>query len=360
MSVQVSYKKQFLFGLILLLMMLSVIEISMKIYDHYVPNCRFSESDVYSEKSFAEKRDICNDNSKLVWNNEPYYLIPNQHFTTININSDGFRGNEIQENSDYRIFLIGGSTTFGVGATSDYSTIPGYLQQFYDEQFPDKKIEVINAGIPGAYSYSEKYLIENTLLNYNPDLLVIYDGWNDVLRTYEHYYSSGDVGFTAQLIREIYRTDITTPKVLVKSYFSYKDNIVETFPFNSKMMDEKVSLWVKSWKSICELQEKHDFKTILILQPILGTGNKILSVEEQKNFAHYDIENRNQNYEKFADVLDELNSTCITSFDLRNGFDSHSETIYFDGGHVGDSGNKIIADKIYEKILPTVLEDLSK
>ena len=177
MSVQVSYKKQFLFGLILLVMMFSVIEISMKIYDHYVPNCRFIllASDVYSEKSFAEKRDICNDNSKLVWNNDPFYLIPNQHFTTININSDGFRGNEIQENSDYRIFLIGGSTTFGVGATSDYSTIPGYLQQFYDEQFPDKKIEVINAGIPGAYSYTEKYLIENTLLNYNPDLLVIYD-----------------------------------------------------------------------------------------------------------------------------------------------------------------------------------------
>ncbi len=360
MSVQVSYKKQFLFGLILLLMMLSVIEISMKIYDHYVPNCRFSESDVFSETSFAEKRHICNDNSKLVWNNEPLYLIPNQHFPTININSDGFRGDEIQENPDYRIFLIGGSTTFGVGTTSDHSTIPGYLQQFYDEQFPDKKIEVINAGIPKAYSYTEKYLIENTLLNYNPDLLVIYDGWNDVEINYEQYSSSVDESFMTQLIREMYRIDITTPKVLLKVYFNYKHDVVETIPFNSKMMDEKVSLWVKSWKSICELQEKHDFKTIIILQPILGTGNKILSVEEQKYASHYDTENRNQNYETYANYLDELNLTCTTSFDLRNGFDSHSETIYFDSGHVGDSGNKIIADKIYAKILPTVLEDLSK
>jgi len=34
--------------------------------------------------------------------------------------------------------------------------------------------------------------------------------------------------------------------------------------------------------------------------------------------------------------------------------------IYFDRGHMTDFGNQIIANNIYEKILPTVLEDLSK
>ena len=117
MSVQISYKKQTLFGFLLLLCLLSVIEISMRVYDHYAPNCQFIESEVFGEMSFELKRQICNDNDKLVWNNNPLYLIPNQHFSTININSHGFRGDELQNNPDYRIFVMGGSTAFGVGGS---------------------------------------------------------------------------------------------------------------------------------------------------------------------------------------------------------------------------------------------------
>ena len=97
-------------------------------------------------KWFCElKLDICRDNNSLKWNTDPLYLIPNQDFKTININSDGFRGNELQVNPDYRIFLIGGSTTFGVGSTSDSSTIPYFLQEKLIKQFPNLNIEVINA-----------------------------------------------------------------------------------------------------------------------------------------------------------------------------------------------------------------------
>jgi hypothetical protein len=43
---------------------------------------------------------------------------------------------------------------------------------------------------------------------------------------------------------------------------------------------------------------------------------------------------------------------------LRNVFDSFSETIFYDSGHVGDFGNEIIAEKIYEKIIPIVIKDI--
>ena len=192
MSVQVSYKKQFVFGFILVLIILSVIEIGMKIYDYYEPNCRFIESDVYIGMSFEQKRDICNDNGKLVWNNNPLRLVPNQHFKTINVNSEGFRGSELQKNPDYRIFMIGGSTTFGVG-TTDNTTIPSYFEQFVSNDFEKYNVEVINAGIPKAYSFTEKNLIKDKLLNYDPDLLIIYDGWNDLEHEYDQYENSGDI-----------------------------------------------------------------------------------------------------------------------------------------------------------------------
>jgi len=48
------------------------------------------------------------------------------------------------------------------------------------------------------------------------------------------------------------------------------------------------------------------------------------------------------------------------SVDMRNTFDNMDIPIYFDGGHMTDIGNKIIAEKIYEKILPIIIEDIQK
>ena len=66
MSVQISYKKQALFGFLLILCILSITEVSMRVYDFYFPNCQFIESEVYDEISFELKREICSDNEKLV------------------------------------------------------------------------------------------------------------------------------------------------------------------------------------------------------------------------------------------------------------------------------------------------------
>ena len=360
MSVQVSYKKQFLFGFLLMLFILSVVEIVMRIYDYYIPNCRFIESDVSDGMNFDLKRNICNDNAKLTWTNNPLHLTPNQHFQTININSESFRGTELQKNPDYRIFVIGGSTTFGVGATSDHNTIPGYLQQLVSKDFGKYNIEVINAGIPKAYSFTEKNLIKDKLLSYNPDLLIIYDGWNDLQHDYDHYEDSGDYKLMDQIIRSIHRSDIVTPNVILKLYFNYKHDTVDIMPFNSYKIEQKTSLWKDAWINVCSLQEKYDFKTMIVLQPIVGTGNKSLSVEEQNYFIHYDSEQKNTYYQLYANKLNELNSICTITFDLRDGFDSNSETIFYDAGHVGDKGNQIIAKKIYDLISPIVQSDIQK
>ena len=354
MSVQISNKKQFLFGFLLILILLSIIEISMRVYDYFIPSCQFTKSEVFDEISFELKRDICNDNNRLHWDIDPLYLIPNQHFPTININSHGFRGDEPQINPDYRIFMIGGSTTFGAGTTSDDSTIPSYLQQMVSKNFDKYKIEVINAGIVKAYSFTEKNLIKDKLLNYEPNLLIIYDGLNDIAVSYEHYEEFINYKPTDQIIKKIQRADFATLKVILNLYANYKHDVVKVIPFNSNNIEKKVTLWKDSWEDICKLQEKHGFKTLIVLQPFVGTGNKPLSVEEQKYLIHYDSNKMNQYYQLYANALNELSQNCTMTLDLRNGFDSYSETIFYDSGHVGDKGNQIIAEQIYAEILPII------
>ena len=235
----------------------------MRGYDFFSPNCLFIESGVYDEVSFELKRNICNDNDKLVWNNNPLYIIPNQNLPTIKINSDGFRGDEIINEPDYRIFVVGGSTAFGVGSTSDYTTIPSFLEEKISKEFEDKNIEVINAGIPQAYSFTEKKLIQEKLLDYKPNLLVIYNGWNDIDTDFDNYEKQDDEGFGEQLIRKIRQTDIVTFNVIMKLYFNYKHETIDVIPFDSSKINEKVELWKNSLKNTCELQEKHDFKIAL-------------------------------------------------------------------------------------------------
>ena len=69
-----------------------------------------------------------------------------------NLNSLGFRGTEFSEikpSDTYRIFMVGGSTMFGSGESSDETTIPGILQKIFDSDSSVQKIEVINAGMQG-------------------------------------------------------------------------------------------------------------------------------------------------------------------------------------------------------------------
>ena len=61
MSVEVSYNKQFLLGLIFIIIILIVIEIGIKTYEFIFPSCEFIDADVFAEVDFGIKRSICLD-----------------------------------------------------------------------------------------------------------------------------------------------------------------------------------------------------------------------------------------------------------------------------------------------------------
>ena len=48
-----------------------------------------------------------------------------------------------------------------------------------NEKITGKKIEVINAGIDGAQTPGEHALIKDKISSLDPDLIIMYDGWND-------------------------------------------------------------------------------------------------------------------------------------------------------------------------------------
>jgi len=84
----------------------------------------------------------------------------------------------------YRIFSMGGSTTYG-RPYEDSLSFSGWLREFLNEADPNRDWEVINAGGISYASYRVAALMEE-LIRYQPDLFVIYTGHNEFLerRTY--------------------------------------------------------------------------------------------------------------------------------------------------------------------------------
>ena len=85
----------------------------------------------------------------------------------------------------YRIFCMGGSTSYG-RPYDDRTSFCGWLRELLPVADPSREWEVINAGGISYASYRVALLMEE-LIQYEPDLFVIYSGQNEFLerRTYE-------------------------------------------------------------------------------------------------------------------------------------------------------------------------------
>lgn len=145
-----------------------------------------------------------------------YELMPNQKTNTAEINAQGFRANQsiplAKPGNEVRILLVGSSTAFGTLTPDNGATIASLLetqlnQQVKDQQANAKKFRpdvlpyfademekalrlpskiregqyrVINAAVPG-YLASNVQSQLSSHLDYQPDVVVLIDGYSDLL-----------------------------------------------------------------------------------------------------------------------------------------------------------------------------------
>lgn len=379
MSVQVSYKKQILVYVIISIILLVFTEIFIRYLDSFEPKCEFIKSEIFSNFNESIKNQLCSEYNSL----ELEYTLPiginkpNQYGTFVNINSDGLRGDEIQENNTYRIIFLGGSTTFGIVSTSDETTIPALVEK----KLFEKKIvtEVINAGINGASSIDEFYFLENKLLKFNPDMVVMYDGWNDVnsynfLKNnieFEEYKNNSfyennqyvNLSFTNNLgkilLQFLIDIDYKTGIGLIIffrdfaniSNYNQNEYLIENNMSDLNLIEKNLK---NNWSKVCNLGNNYSFITINFIQPGIDTGIRTHSNEE-KIFLSQTNEINKINNLKELNIKNLQSKNCKFVFDLRNTFDQiNDKTIFFDSIHVSDYGNEIISEKIKDILIPII------
>jgi len=146
-----------------------------------------------------------------------------------------------------------------------------------------------------------------------------------------------------------------TPFV-IKEIFFFDPSSDGLIMVDGSKTPQKIELWLNRWSEICELGNSMGFSTIVTVQPLLGSGKKILSPDEQKIVSAFPGKhNLLPILEEMANALNRLDSSCTKTADLRNTFDGIDKPIFYDVGHTNDLGNKLIAKKLFELSLPLVM-----
>ena len=231
----------------------------------------YSEGMLTSEKNIISVGGITTQNPKQVTLDVLANILGETQTDDVKINNLGFRGEEFSEikpEGTFRIFLLGGSQMFGTGATSDKTTIPGFLQSYFEKQDNSFSIEVINSGLKGVDSYKELLLLQNMIVGFSPDMVIVYDGLNDL------------------------RAGNSSEEIL--------DN----------------------WNAMCRIGQENNFDVIISLQPIAGFGNKILTqneklyVENGKDYKNNPLTDSMDTYQEYAQNLKKVQD-CTNKIDFR-------------------------------------------
>ena len=353
MSVNISYKKQSALFLILILIVFVVAESSARVFELFLQDCGLEEPDSLKDLDYYLKRQICSDQHNLLYSEKPVLtLIPNQHFSTININNDGFRGPEIEMNSNYRIFMIGGSTVFGAGSAGDEFTISSELGKLLKEKYD--KIEIINAGLSSITSFEELYHIKENLLKYNPNMIIIYDGVNDIF-----YKKISEPQILENEETEIkdYQRYLRSPVVLYRYFllpminseiFDSPGKNLQSDKYDPVISEKLALLWEQRMSEFCKLSVENNFESVVIIQPALYNEKKPLSSFEE---SIYEKNTHGVNtFEKLIEKSRTLKN-CSLVLDFSSVFEHTSASVYFDQVHTNNFGNQIIAEKIYHELI---------
>ena len=116
-----------------------------------------------------------------------------QYYRWVRVNASGFRGRDVEvakPDGVLRIMVVGGSTVFDSTVDGDAQAWPARLEHHLGCLVPDRKVEVINAGVPGYVMLDNLIRLQSELYEFKPDILVLYQAHNDLLAAIHRIHES--------------------------------------------------------------------------------------------------------------------------------------------------------------------------
>jgi len=269
---------------------------------------------------------------------DPYVtfaLLPGQ-FLTVDNSIQQFRYREVlnkKKDDEIRIFITGGSTAWGALAPNNESTIGGFLEIMLNDIIRDKQIKVITAAAGAWNTTQERNWIFNRITEFEPDVIISYSGHNDIFDVtrnkedlFNSYWFDGAYYFNSLLQYEGFNRGKEVVEKIKSVRNSLRDNYVDDFPRKT----------IKNIQIINAYLEKIKCSYLFVFQPI-RKEERIIVQKECKSLRKQLL-----NFDKLETNFSYLDHSTL--FDKRND-------IFYDRCHLGDKGNKIIAEDLLKMIM---------
>lgn len=314
---------------------------------------------------------------------------------TLPVSKDGFRGTEISKQkplNTFRIVVMGGSTVLSRTISWEETSVR-ILEKQLALYYPQKHIEVINAG--NDWYSSEHSFIQYVfkIKDYSPDMIIMWHGINDLIRScspkgfsqgpyrsdYSHFLGPLS-NIVATYFRrptiigypDIFSNDLLVLRPFSSIIYSLKETLYSDFHWFSNennMQRESIDLDITSFPSLqsykrnitafAKVMEIDGVRFLLATQPYLYRDN--LNILEQKNIGFNLFCLNNNKYpsirtmkkvmEEFNLITKDVSQTYHTDFvDLEQEVPKTIE--YFkDDVHYTPRAEALIADALFRYII---------
>ena len=147
-------------------------------------------------------------------------------------------------------------------------------------------------------------VVKNKIINFDPDMIIIYDGSNDLNLPYGHTPAKTSL---RSIITDGLNRYLPFWETIPVTYHILNQAVSNepSYHFDTSTTTKKVNLWKDNLKKICDVGKQENFDVIILLQPILGAGNKKLTDYEQQQYEIFE-------HEKSCSILCKICKSIIT------------------------------------------------
>lgn len=311
---------------------------------------------------------------KLKWQPYSYWVGEPATGHTLNIDKSGRRktwsaDQKVHDTPPVRIFVFGGSTVWGTGVRDD-STVPSHLAKAAADEISSRTVSVSNYGQDGYVSTQEVLLLEQALRRGEiPDIVIFYDGVNDVYSAYQHgragipqneWNREREFNTTSDRGKALYVAGTT---IIRQSNFNKFANAVlyrlspkQPAPAKGRhepghydtLASEVLKHYQANFRRVEDLANEYGFEAFFFWQPVIYTKPNKTPYEELQIGA--------ANGEMYQNVYKRLSKDPFffgrENFkDISGIFGNDSTPRYMDFCHISESGNAVIGREIFDFII---------
>jgi lysophospholipase L1-like esterase len=352
-------------------------------YNRLYPYVMFRPMESYTYET-PETYEMSHFKSRVfVYTNEDGFRIP----------APGYKLPKAKPPRQLRIAVLGGSLT-QLASTFD-TTMPGVLKLLLQRRYPGRDIEVINAGIQSCVSRQSLVQLVTTVVDYHPDMVILYDGGNDIGLPFT-YESRPNFPYNFQTMEEAwdeYRQERRASlfriawersylaRALRERFSPSQRKLVPTaedpfagtnaVPVSRILSDQslvrgQISAYLSNWRKVVELSRAYRYKPVCILTPASGGLDEQFALPRMMKSFHLDrqtaldwIRAFRILYDEAGRQIGELRSAMPDAVFLNMTDDLQpAEKYFWDLAHVYDEANTAIAERIYQAIRPAVEDEL--